>query len=154
MARTKSFKTSIGELAAALRVSHVTAVRVVAGLERRGLLRRTASSWDRRVTLLRLTPAGEALAARLGTWEAALERSLASLPQERRAELEPLLGAVVRSLVGAGAITVAEPCRGCVYFRENVAPGSDEPHRCELIDRSLSERESQLDCPDFTPLAA
>ncbi len=154
VARTKTFMTSIGNLAAALGVTHVTAVKVAGVLERRGLLERVQSGRDRRVTLLRLTAEGEEVVERLGSWERALEQVTASLPGRGRERLEPLLGAVVRSLAEAGALAVSEPCRGCRYFVENAFPGNEEPHRCELIRASLSEAESRRDCPDHLPAAA
>lgn len=154
VARTKTFLASVGNLAAALRTTHVNAVKVASGLERRGLLRRERSPWDGRVTLLRLTAAGERAAARLHRAESLLEEALATLPEETRAALEPGLGAVVEAFRRAGLVTVAAPCRGCVHFQENAAPGSSESHRCRLIERFLSEREALRDCPDHTPAAA
>ena len=152
-ARTKSFMASVGNLAAALGVTHVTAVKVVSGLERRGLLERTPSEWDGRVSLLRLTASGTDVAARLATWQQTLDRSLALLTPAERAALEPTLGAVVRSLQAASLLTVAEPCRGCVYFEEHANPQAREPHRCRLIERFISERESLLECPDHKAAA-
>lgn len=153
VSRTKTFMTSIGNLAAALGATHVTAVKVATGLERRGLVRREPSPWDRRVSLLRLTAAGEEAVARLGRWEDELERALEALPAHERAALEPGLGAIVRSLQRAGAVVVAEPCRGCAYFDEDADPGAPEPHRCRLIERFVSEREALLDCPDHAAAA-
>ena len=152
--RTKTFATSIGNVAQALGTSHVNAVKVVTGLERRGLVRREASPWDKRVTLVRLTPAGQEVAERLRQLERSLEQAAAELTPAQRAALEPALGAIVLALARAGLVTVALPCRGCIHFQENVAPGSPEPHRCRLIDRFLSEREARLDCPDHIPIAA
>jgi hypothetical protein len=145
---------SVGNLAAALGATHVNAVQVVAVLERRGLLERVQSEWDRRVSLLRLTPAGQEVVIRLDAVDAALDRAVGALGPRERAALEPLLGAVVRSLEAEGLLVVAEPCRGCVHFVENAAFGSAEPHRCRLIERFLSEREALLDCPDHTAVAA
>jgi len=153
-ARTKTFLASVGNLAAALGTSHVNAVKVVTGLERRGLLRRERSPWDGRVTLIRPTPAGERAAERLARVEGLLEQAVAALPEPDRAALEPGLGALVEALRRAGLVVVAAPCRGCVHFQESAAPGSAEPHRCRLIQRYLSEREALLDCPDHTPAAA
>jgi DNA-binding MarR family transcriptional regulator len=150
-ARTKSFMASVGNLSLALGATHVTAVKVAAGLERRGLLERVESPWDRRVTLLRLTPAGRQALERLGRFEERLEHALAALSPHERSALEPLLGAVVRSLQLEGVLTVSEPCRGCRHFEENAAPGMSEPHRCRLLERFVSEREALLDCPDHAP---
>lgn len=148
---TKSFLTSIGRLAAALSTTHVTAVGVVDGLIRRGLLTKEPSPYDGRVTLLRLTPDGERICQNLDRFGHSLEEALSQLDEAELAALEQQLGALVWSLHAAGALQVAEPCRGCVHFRENAAPDTAEPHHCQLIKRFLSEEDSRLDCPDHTP---
>ena len=150
---TKPFLASIGRLAAALATTHVTALGVVAGLEKRGLLARLPSPEDRRVTLLRLTPKGEAVCRNLEDFGRALEAALSRLGEVELERLERHLGGLVWSLRELGVLQVAEPCRGCVHFRENAAPDSPKPHRCELIQRFLTEEESRFDCPDHTPVA-
>lgn len=148
---TKPFLASVGRLAEALGVTHVTAIGVLDGLVRHGLVEKTTSSLDRRVTLVRLTPAGEEVCQRLSRFGHSLEEALGQLGDAELEALERGLGAVVWSLREAGVLQVAEPCRGCVHFQENAAPGSPEPHRCRLIQRFLSEADARLACPDFTP---
>lgn len=148
---TKPFLSSVGRLAQALGVTHVTAIGVIDALERDGLVARQVSPFDRRVTLLRLTPAGEEVVQRLESFGQTLETALDTLNDHELAALERGLGAIVWSLHAGGLLQVAEACRGCVYFRENVAPGSSEPHRCELIERFLSEQDAKLACPDYAP---
>jgi DNA-binding MarR family transcriptional regulator len=152
--RTKSFATTVGALAAHLGATHASTVGVVDALVARGLLERRTGARDRRVTLLRLTTGGEATCRRLGRWGHLLEEALAPLSAAERAALERGLGGVVWSLQAAGYLDVAEPCRGCVYFAENAAPNTPEPHHCRLIRGFLSEEEAAKDCPDHTPRAA
>jgi len=151
--RTKSFATTVRQLAATLGATHASTVGVVDGLAARGLLTREPSQQDRRVTLLRLTPAGEATCRRLSAWGAQLSAALGRLAPAERASLERGLGALIWSLRAAGHLTVAEPCRGCVHFTENAAPGQPEPHRCALLQRFLSEEEARKDCPEHQPQA-
>lgn len=113
---------------------------------------REPATHDRRVTLLRLTPAGEATCRRLNRWGHLLAESLAGLSDDERAALERGLGGVVWSLRAAGHLTVAEPCRGCTYFREDAARNADAPHFCDLIQSFISEDEALKDCPDHTPI--
>ncbi len=150
--RTKSFATSVGNLAAHLGATHASAVGVVDGLVARGLIVRQTNPRDRRISLLRLTEAGEELARRLERWGHLLAEALAGLSADERQTLERGLGGVIWSLRAAGYLDVAEPCRGCAYFAENAAPGSAEPHHCRLIDAFLSEEEATRDCPDHLPL--
>ena len=149
--RTKRFATTVRQLAATLGATHASTVGVIDGLVTRGLLQRETSQRDRRVTLLRLTPSGEETCRRLAAWGYQLAEALARLAPEERVALETGLGAIIWSLRAAGHLTVAEPCRGCVHFREHAAPGQPEPHRCALLARFLSEEEAQLDCPEHTP---
>jgi DNA-binding MarR family transcriptional regulator len=151
--RTKSFATSVGNLARFLGATHASTVGVVDALVGRGLLLRTVRERDRRVTLLRTTEDGDAVCQRLERWGHLLQEALAPLTAEQRAELERGLGAVVWSLKAAGHLWVAEPCRGCVHFAENAVPGEPEPHHCRLIDGFLGEDESRRDCPDHKPPA-
>lgn len=150
---TKPFLASVRRLAQALGTTHVTALGVVDGLARRGLLVKEASADDRRVTLLRLTTRGTAVCQRLAHFGHTLEEALGRLDEEEQGQLERALGRLVWSLWAAGALQVAEPCRGCAYFVENAAASTPEPHYCRLIARHLSEQDARRDCPDHTPLA-
>lgn len=152
--RTKSFATSVGKLATHLDATHASTVGVVDGLVGRGLLVRQTDPRDRRVSLLRLTAAGQEAVRRLERWGHLLDEALAGLSAAERESLERGLGGVIWSLRAAGYLDVAEPCRGCFYFDENAAPGTAEPHHCRLINAFLSEDEAAKDCPDHLPLAS
>jgi DNA-binding MarR family transcriptional regulator len=67
---------SVGELAGRLQVRHHSAVGLVDRLARQGLVRRTASTVDRRRVDVRLTPRGE---AKIETLSAAHLRELRQL---------------------------------------------------------------------------
>lgn len=149
--RTKRFATTVRLLAATLGATHASTVGVIDALVARGLVQRESSTEDRRVTLLRLTVAGEEASERLATWGQELTAALARLTPEERASLERGLGAVIASLRALGYLTVAEPCRGCMHFRENVGAGQPAPHHCTLLQRHMSAAEALLDCPDHTP---
>ena len=73
------------ELAARERVQRPTATRLIAGLEERGLVGRTADPGDRRSSLIAVTPDGEALLRELRTRkDVFLARRLRDLPAEDR----------------------------------------------------------------------
>jgi DNA-binding MarR family transcriptional regulator len=73
------------ELAARERVQRPTATRLIAGLEERGLVGRTADPGDRRSSLIAVTPDGAALLRELRTRkDAFLARRLRDLPAEDR----------------------------------------------------------------------
>jgi DNA-binding MarR family transcriptional regulator len=76
------------ELAAREHIERPTATRLIAKLEERGLLSRTAAPGDARSSLLSLTPAGRARLTEIRTRkDAFLARRLRDLPAEDRATL-------------------------------------------------------------------
>jgi DNA-binding MarR family transcriptional regulator len=88
---------SMGALAAGLRYDPGATARLVAGLEDAGLLQRTRSDEDGRVNVVRATPAGEAVNARVVAAEADyLETALGDLDDAELATcavtLERLVG--------------------------------------------------------------
>ena len=148
---TKRFATTVRQLAATLGATNASTVGVIDGLVAKGLLRREPGEHDRRMTLLRLTVEGEQACVRLEQWGGQLQTALQYLGAEERRALEVGLGAVIWSLRASKLLTVAEPCRGCVYFAEQVAPDQPEPHYCRLIAQFLSDIEARKDCPEYTP---
>ncbi|MEP6661583.1 MAG: MarR family transcriptional regulator [Acidimicrobiales bacterium] len=85
----------LSELAAVERVSPPTLTKIVASLESQGLVRRQGDPVDRRASLVRATPAGQAILRRIrGQRTAMLTRLLADLPAadvERLREALPVL---------------------------------------------------------------
>ncbi|MCS7003375.1 MAG: MarR family transcriptional regulator, partial [Dehalococcoidia bacterium] len=150
-AHTRPELASVGHLARSLATTHATAVGVVDGLVRRGLLERRVKPEDRRVTLLSLTPEGVSVCDQLDRWNAALEDAIDRLTLDEQVSLERGLRVLSHDLAISGHLHMIEPCPGCVHFVENANPGALEPHYCQLFRRHMSETESQLECPKHTP---
>lgn len=87
-----------GELCASAAQSPANMTRVADGLCERGLITRIASEQDRRRTILRITPAGEALARELLPHTVALTHSLFEplQPADRQALLQQLRALAMR----------------------------------------------------------
>jgi DNA-binding MarR family transcriptional regulator len=86
---------SVSELAAHTSAELSRASRLVAGLERRGLLKRKASGVDARAVQLALTAKGRALALQIVPLAQLYERvALAGMTAEEVAQLKRLLGRV------------------------------------------------------------
>ena len=101
---------SVDVLAAAMRVSHSRAVRVVDRLEAAGLARRESDPSDRRRALVRLEPAGREPAERaLEARARVLALALAGLDARDVRDLERLLGA----LLDATTVDVRAAMRTC-----------------------------------------
>lgn len=96
------------ELATRLRLDKSTVSRLVAGLERRGLLVRERSPHNRRVVELFLTERGRALHRDLGAaMHAHQQVVLGAMTAAERAALHTGLAGLLRALHGAGAETGA-----------------------------------------------
>jgi DNA-binding MarR family transcriptional regulator len=104
------------ELAEGLRVEPPTVSRMVAALERCGLVTRRRSLRDRRALAVELTEAGRALQGRFDElWAELAERTTAGLSPTERAELVRLLGVLAATLgaaPGIDACAAGAPCAG------------------------------------------
>lgn len=83
---------TVSRLAATAGVAQPTATRMLAGLEREGVLRRLGAPADRRVVLVELTPEGrEIVAAKRAEVIALRHRIFASIPAQQRVQAAELL---------------------------------------------------------------
>ncbi|MEA2157105.1 MAG: hypothetical protein QOE11_3245 [Solirubrobacteraceae bacterium] len=84
--------TAVCQLAEAADVAQPTATRMLAGLERDGVVRRRADADDRRVALMELTPDGLDLVAGKRAQIMEVRRQIfASIPEPQRADAGELL---------------------------------------------------------------
>ena len=89
---------NIRDLSAVLGLTHSVTVRLVDNLVQRGLVERSAGQ-DKRQVALSLTNAGKALRRRIrDARQRSLERGLSDLPSAARAQLEPILSAMLATL--------------------------------------------------------
>ena len=94
---------SLGQLAAHEMVTPPSVTRMVATLQRRGLVRREADAADRRIALVSLTAEGRRALARARTRKTAyLARRLRTLDAAERAALEQALPVLERLLEDEG----------------------------------------------------
>jgi DNA-binding MarR family transcriptional regulator len=146
---TRNDMATVGNFAAAIGASHVTAVKILNGLVNKGLINKIPSSADRRVTLLGLTIEGSFNIDKLNQWGNTLERVVQSLQEPILEHLEAGLGAIISSLQQQGHLVVAEPCLGCVHFQPNIVQG-ESLHFCGLIQKYLTHEASLKECPEHT----
>ncbi len=138
----------VGRLAEEFGLTRATVSDAVGSLEEKGLIQRDPWPEDRRVVTLRLTPAGEKLAAELSTWANIVKEHLtASSPEEKEVVMRFLMR-LIASLQKAGVITVVRMCATCRFFRRDAHPGSDSPHHCALLDAPLAGSDLRVDCPE------
>ncbi len=145
----------VSQLAREFRLTQPTVSDAVAALEAKGLVTKEPWPNDRRVTTLRLTPAGRELATHLAEWANVLRPHVeeALTPEERQQFMLALMR-LIASLQEAGIISIARMCLTCRFFQPNHMPDSATPHYCRLLEKPLSNAELRLDCPDQEPVQA
>nr|WP_225937236.1 MarR family winged helix-turn-helix transcriptional regulator [Myxococcus sp. RHSTA-1-4] len=117
-------------------------------LEEKGLLRKEASTEDRRVVHLFLTDAGRAVLDE-ALPPALFGQVLGGLPEGGRA-LEEALTGLLRSLQSANAQRSFGACATCRHFRRE-GPGR---FRCGLTEEPLSREDSLLLCREHEAAGA
>lgn len=148
-AYTRSDMATVGHFAGSIGTTHVTAVKILNGLVRRGLLSKSPKTEDRRVTLLSLTAQGREIVNKLDDWGQLLEDVLRSIPEELISQFEMGLGSIISALQEKGHLVVSEPCLGCIHFLPN-SGDSSAPHYCKLIQKYLTHEASLQECPEHT----
>lgn len=148
---TRDDMGTVGNFAASIGASHVTAVKILNGLVHKGLIHKITSSVDRRITLLQLTNEGASSVERLDQWGNKLQGAVQSLEESQFAMLESGLGSLIHILQHQGHLVVAEPCIGCTHFKPDIAQG-EFPHYCGLVEKHLTHEATLKECPDHTPL--
>lgn len=146
----------VGYLAREFNLTPATVSDSVSSLEAKGLLRREPTAGDARMSTLRLTGAGRALARELADWTAPLRDAVAATDSADRERALAFLMRLIERLQHQGVISVARMCLTCRFFLRDAHHGSRAPHHCALLDRPLAISALRVDCPDYqaAPAAA
>ena len=147
LGRANRFSRSPGAVTTYLGMTKGTVSQTLTALERKGFIRKVPVPKDRRNVRLELTRQGRALLKKDPLMD--LEQAARSLP----AKEQGVLGSGLRTLLGkARESHGGKPfgaCRSCRFFRADDADG--RPHRCGLLDETLSEADSELVCVEQAP---
>jgi DNA-binding MarR family transcriptional regulator len=138
----------VSQLAREFDLTRATVSDAVRSLEKKGLIRKETWPHDKRVTTLRLTPAGEHTARELAAWADVVEEHLEDRSTEEKEAVMRFLMDVIASLQKSGLITVARMCVTCRFFRPDAHLGESSSHHCALLDVPLSGSELRADCPE------
>ncbi|MEW8505767.1 MAG: MarR family winged helix-turn-helix transcriptional regulator [Candidatus Thiodiazotropha sp.] len=117
-------------------------------LERKGLLKRKVDREDKRVTHLRVTPAGRHLLDRMVPTVNFID-ACQLLDQKTQGELETSLHTLLRSVQRAAGSKTFGVCHTCRYNRYE----GEGRYYCELVNAGLSEADVQLICREHEDAA-
>ncbi len=140
----------VSYLAREFQLTQPTVSDAVNALIRKELVEKEPLPQDRRISILRLTEHGRAIANDLADWADDLKPYLADALSN--AEREALMWGLMKwiaALERGGVISVARMCFTCRFFQEMREPHSPEPHYCHLLGRPLSSADLRLDCLDY-----
>ena len=137
---------TVSSLAREFGLTKATVSDAIKTLFRKGLLIKTRSVEDGRISTLRLSVSGKRLAAKLGSWPGVVKRHLEQFPPAAREDVMVFLMDLISSLQLAGVIEVARMCVTCGNFRRDVRPGAPRPHRCTLAGRAIGNTDLKIDC--------
>jgi DNA-binding MarR family transcriptional regulator len=135
------------ELAARLGLTLPTISESVKVLVEKALVSRGRDPRHPRASLLSLTAAGRARAARARAWPEFLAGAVDAMSAEEQAAFLSGLVKMIRSLQDQGLIPVSRMCVSCVHFRPDVHDGP-LPHHCDFVDAPMAARHLRLDCAD------
>lgn len=148
LARIRQRPQRLADLALHLGVSAASASETVAALVAKGLALREADPADARARLIRATPRGQEVAARIPSAPAALTEALAALPEADRAQMLASLQRLIRHLQEVGVIPVQRMCATCRFFRPYAHDDAARPHHCDFVNAAFGQAELRLDCGD------
>lgn len=132
-------------------LTQATISDTITSLEVKGLIYREVWPADKRVSLLKLTPAGVSLAVKLSTWATVIQDQVASLSAGEQEVLLKFLMLLIESLQKVGVIAISRMCITCRFFQPEAYPGDAAPHRCHLLAKPLANSELRIDCLEYLP---
>ena len=143
------FSRTPSALTAYLGVTKGTVSQTISALERKGLLKKTGDSADRRQVRLDLTAKGSRLLKHDPLLAAV--RAATSLPAAARQDLADGLRQLLKETLRERGGLPFGACKSCRHFLAHDAGGS--PHRCSLLDEPLSNDDSERICVEQKPAA-
>jgi len=149
-AASRSEGVRLSAAAAHIGVRNATASDTVSALERKGLVQKHPDPRDARAIAIKASESGLKLAQ---SWPLGFVPVVSALSGEERELLFGLVVQAIRRLQVRGDIAPQRLCVTCRYFRENVAPESDEPHFCALVGAPMGTRHLRIDCPEQEAIA-
>ena len=142
LARANRFSRNPKALTAYLGMTKGTVSQTIIALERKKLIRKKTGPKDKRSVQLELTSAGRLLLEKDPI--SAIRNTAIKLKKTDRDALTDGLKQLLRVTLDERNGVPFGVCKTCRYFRAHAEGG--DPHRCALLDVSLSDEDSELHC--------
>jgi len=141
---------TMGAIARRFVLTPATVSDAVGTMEGKGLLRRKRRGADNRIIDVVLTNKGRTLARKVGTWANPLAGMVVSLTRQQKTSLFEAMMFVIKGLEKELLVSPFRMCLTCRYFDRDVRPGHAQPHYCEFLDRSFTQADLRIDCPEYS----
>lgn len=141
---------TVSALAREFSLTRPTVSDAVAALAEKGLIVKTTSRKDRRISTLRTTAVGNRTVKRLSRWKEGIMDLLEPFPHETKESAMVFMMSLIKSLQDAGVIVAIRMCITCDNFRRDAHLFSDRPHHCALTDSPIGAGDLRVDCPNHT----
>lgn len=150
LGRANRFSRNPSALRTYLGITKGTVSQTLIALERKGFIKKETTPQDRRNILIELTPAGTEILK--DDPISSLEKLVGKMTGKDRTVLEENLRSLLKMTLAERGGIMFGPCMSCKHFERNAKDG--EPHRCGLLDVTLSESDSKQRCIENTPKVA
>jgi len=135
----------LGEIARETALTAATTSDAVSTLESKGLVEKRRALDDGRALAVRLTARGRTAAKRAAQWPDFLAKAVGTLRDEEQSIFYRTLLKTVRQLEVQGHIPPHRMCVTCTHLEPSKNP-KKTPHRCMLLDLSMSDTDLRLVC--------
>jgi DNA-binding MarR family transcriptional regulator len=141
------------ELAQRLGVSLPTISDSVRVLVEKQLVAKKPDPRHARASLVELTVAGRAQAAKVRSWPEFLASAVSTMSEAEQSVFLSGLLKMIRTLQENGQIPTNRMCITCVHFRPNVREWA-KPHHCAFVDAPMAAHHLRIDCAEHDLAAA
>jgi DNA-binding MarR family transcriptional regulator len=135
----------LGEIARETALTAATTSDAVSTLEAKGLVEKRRALDDGRALAVRLSARGKTAAKRALQWPDFISDALGALRTDEQSEFYRSLLKMIWQMQSKEDIPHHRMCLSCTHFVPSKST-KKTPHRCELLDLSMSDTDLRLDC--------
>ena len=139
---------NVSHLAKEFNVTKPTVSDAIRVLDKKGLIEKDFSPSDSRSYLIVLSEAGKEIIDQTYDFSDPLKSQIDGIGDTKRESLFTTLSELIFKLNQANLLSVQRTCFGCRYFRKNQSTDF-----CDLLQKTLAQKDIRLDCPEFEATA-
>ena len=135
---------NVSHLAKEFNITKPTVSDAVRVLHKKELIKKIASSTDKRAYAIALTTKGSEVVNQIQHFAAPFHKIVENLSEADQLQLFTSISKVIFELNKEKILTVQRTCYNCSFFDQKTSPPF-----CKLIERNLLKEDIRVDCPEF-----